>query len=98
MSIKKLRWSKVYESSEEELLELFNSMSIDAKRFELDAFEDSSLEIDNSDITIWCAEGSFELNKSISMQPGDYAIIQGRSDSLLIASGIAGCAYYISSN
>lgn len=99
MAFTKLRWSKVYESSEEELIDLLDSMGINAQRHSLEPNEEISLPPHSSETTIWCAEGSFQINigaKVVSMQPGDYIIFPGESEEQKLTSGFAGSAYYIS--
>ena len=96
MSMRKFRWSKDYESAEEELQALLKWRKVDAKRevkaAELDFNENAS----EQTIRLWCAEGSFmikENDQTISMQPGD-AIDIAPHHSYRIRTGIAGCIYY----
>jgi hypothetical protein len=96
MNARKFRWSKDYESAEEELVELLAWRKIDAKRWT--AGDDESMHNDPSvaDIRLWCAEGSFEVTtngKSISMQPGDGLDIPANT-AYEIHTGIAGCICY----
>jgi hypothetical protein len=95
MSTRKFRWSKDYESAEEELTAQLKLRKIDATR-----------EIKGPDIIIeaspagphtrlWCAEGSFVVKvegRQISMQPGDGLDVENADFE--IHSGITGCIYY----
>lgn len=74
MTHKKYRWSKVYESAEEELVELLQIKGITATRHEIDSYETLALPARSTPITIWGAEGTaiFMIDDTrISMQPGD---------------------------
>ena len=74
MQLRKYRWSRHYESAEEELVGILTSKKITAERWHADeghVFESHTHEYDKQ---LWCAEGSivFVVNgKSISLQPGD---------------------------
>lgn len=73
MNPKKYRWSKVYESAEEELLEFLKSRDITAERHDLEAYEEQAIRI-GSNTRIWGVEGTaaFTIDgKRYSMQPGD---------------------------
>ncbi|MET1033603.1 MAG: hypothetical protein ABWX94_03825 [Candidatus Saccharimonadales bacterium] len=74
MKLQKFRWSKVYESNEEELIEWLAARSVTAKRLSVEAFDSSSFEGSNTETTIWCAEGSLTFrmgDSSLSIQAGD---------------------------
>lgn len=96
MNARKYRWSKDYESAEEELVELLKWRNIDAERFVKEdglTFTESAA---SESIRLWCAEGSFTVQideQSVSMQPGDTLDIAERQ-SYKIITGIAGCIYY----
>jgi hypothetical protein len=97
MPVRKFRWSKDYESAEEELIHLLDRKSIHATRIHVEPHEKISIPITHS-IHIWCAEGSFTLNINtvhFSMQPGDALDIPDRVD-VSGQSGMTGCAFYIS--
>lgn len=97
MSYKKTRWSNVYESSEEELLELLQERAIDAQRTHLDAGTQQSF-VTETDTKLWCAEGSLVVtiaSDAISLQPGDVLTINA-STACDLAAGFTGCAYYLS--
>ena len=96
MSIRKYRWSKDYESAEEELVELLTWRNIDAIRHvkeEEIRFTDST---ETEPVRLWCAEGSFLVHtkdKNVSMQPGDTIEIP-KGQTYEVQTGIAGCIYY----
>ena len=92
----KFRWSKVYESQEEELVELLQARGLATERNvaeEFQIFADTPME---QDTTMWCAEGSASLHISgtkISFQPGD-AIRLLTGTKLSISAGMSGCVWY----
>lgn len=74
MNTKKYRWSTVYESAEEELIDFLGRRHITATRHEIES--DSTYQIlgTSTGLRMWCAEGSAKLminNQYISLQPGD---------------------------
>lgn len=74
MNPKKYRWSKVYESAEEELLDFLESRNIAAVRHDIESYDSLTLPLSNEITRIWGVEGNstFTINgKRISMQPGD---------------------------
>lgn len=96
MNIQKFRWSKVYESSEEELIELLDAMDIKAERQALEEFQVEKVTSPAQESRLWCAEGSMTIehgSKQFSLQPGDGLVIPANSTYELEA-GIAGCAIY----
>jgi mannose-6-phosphate isomerase class I len=95
MQPKKSRWSKVYESSEEELVEFLASRKITAQRLSLTEFETATLPAGSSQ-ALWCAEGSMTVRVTgakISLQPGDSVQLPNSTEIELLA-GISGCVYY----
>jgi quercetin dioxygenase-like cupin family protein len=99
MSIQRIRWSKVYESSEEELLAFLEDRGIQASRFVGEEYSDLTDQTSERDITIWCAEGSLSLRSgstSTSLQPGDAVRISAKTPYGLHA-GISGFVCYLSS-
>jgi quercetin dioxygenase-like cupin family protein len=96
MKLQKFRWSKVYESSEEELTAFLAARNIVAERWEAEAFNVFDKQQAENDITIWCAEGSLTITvdgQAISMQPGDgLPIPAARSYEMTV--GISGCMCY----
>jgi hypothetical protein len=98
MVIKKYRWSKDYESAEEELLRFFTVRGIDPIRWELAPAESYVPEPERAPNkrTIWCAEGSLIVTidtKDISLQPGDTLELADIANCVITA-GIAGCVCY----
>lgn len=96
MDLRKYRWSKTYESAEEELLSLFQVKKITGKRTVLDPYDTIDISAAEDIRHIWCAEGSLTVTvsgKRISLQPGD-ALAVPASAGLSIAAGLSGCAYY----
>lgn len=96
MKFRKFRWSKVYESSEEELVELLNARGITTERWTANEYEQLGTKNFNQDITLWCAEGSFTItvdHSTVSMQPGDAIQIPKNTD-YEIDGGMFGCISY----
>jgi quercetin dioxygenase-like cupin family protein len=100
MKLQKFRWSKVYESSEEELTDFLKARNISATRTDGEAFERLTETKRPDAITIWCAEGSFTLTingENISMQPGDAIHILADAP-YEIAAGMSGYIRYESND
>jgi mannose-6-phosphate isomerase class I len=97
MLLKKSRWSKVYESTEEELTDFLASRRIQAAHFAAEAFDTTESQSYDTEITIWCAEGSLTLRatnaKVLSLQPGDAVHIPANAPFTLQA-GISGYICY----
>jgi mannose-6-phosphate isomerase class I len=99
MNIQKFRWSKVYESSEEELIAFLKNRSIEATRIASREPGEQIQQTTKSDTTIWCAEGSLIIHvepANISLQSGDAIYIPALTTYDLYA-GISGFACYLSS-
>lgn len=98
MTSSKFRWSRVYESNEEELLQFLDRRGILAKRFALKEFETAAAIQQSSETTLWCAEGSLSVQSesgSNSLQPGDgLRLVSASTDA--INAGMTGCVYYLS--
>ena len=74
MQLRKYRWSKHYESAEEELVGLLRLKNIKAERWTAEAGEEFAPHSHEYDKQLWCAEGSIVLRisgKNYSLQPGD---------------------------
>lgn len=74
MQLRKYRWSRHYESAEEELQALLRSKRITAERWTADAGQQFAPHRHPRDKQLWCAEGSIIFNvagNDISLQPGD---------------------------
>jgi quercetin dioxygenase-like cupin family protein len=99
MSIRKFRWSRVYESTEEELRDFLDAKGVEAERWTADEFQDLDGQVYNHDVTIYCAEGSivYEIGtKKFSLQPGD-AISIAANEAFAARAGMTGCTCYRSS-
>ncbi len=95
MQIRKFRWSKVYESSEEELMELLTHKRIAARRWELAEGEEIT-GVHPMDTQLWCAEGQLKCviqGTTYSLQPGDVLDIPANLKCTMQA-GFGGCACY----
>lgn len=94
MSFKKFRWSQVYESSEEELIDLLEARNLEAERIHAVTEADQHTE---SIITIWCAEGSLKIkteSTTVSLQPGDALRLEANT-TYSVHPGIADCVYFL---
>ncbi len=97
MSNKRFRWSKVYESSEEELMAYLQSRNLQAQRIVSEEFGIKSGQNSAVDFTIWCAEGSLTVRQdttTTSLQPGD-AINMRANLPYDIRAGLTGYVCYI---
>jgi len=96
MQVRKYRWSKHYESAEEELINLLAAKHIDATRCTASEMEIFDPEVHPEDRQLWCAEGSIVFtidNQRISIQPGDALDIPANTFHEAVA-GISGCVWY----
>jgi len=96
MQVRKTRWSKVYESSEEELVAFLQARNTTATRWTAVEFEALPEQRLDTNTTIWLAEGSAKFtvsNVGYSMQPGD-AIDLPAGTALNITAGMSGCVCY----
>lgn len=96
MQLKKYRWSKDYESSEEELTQIFVTKNINAERWHGDEYQEYPVHSHDYDTRIWCAEGSikFEIgDKRFSLQPGDTLDLPAYTPHAATA-GLSGCVCY----
>jgi quercetin dioxygenase-like cupin family protein len=96
MQLQKFRWSKVYESQEEELLAVLEAQGVVATRWA--AHEPSELETHaySSDTTLWCADGSVTYDfgdQKFVLQPGDGLSIPSNY-GFTATVGMFGCAIY----
>ena len=96
MQLKKYRWSRAYESAEEELIQLLARKKITADRWVAEGgqvFEPHSHALDKQ---LWCAEGSIVItvdNKRITLQSGDVLDLPAHMIHRAEA-GFSGCALY----
>lgn len=97
MDMRKYRWSKTYESAEEELLSLFQVKKITGERTVLDPYDALDDQQAANGCHVWCAEGSLTVvtaTKRVPLQPGDALAIPANTDFSILA-GLSGCAYYL---
>lgn len=97
MDLRKYRWSKTYESAEEELLSLFQVKKISGERIVLEPYDTADDGTSGTGCHIWCAEGSLTVattDKRVPLQPGDALAIPANT-SFAISAGLSGCAYYL---
>jgi len=96
VNFRKYRWSRDYESAEEELVNLLLAKRITATRWTADADVIFEPQYRQQDVRLWCVEGSIKYvidNKLVSMQPGDALDIP--SGAVYTATcGFSGCAVY----
>ena len=96
MKLQKFRWSKVYESTEEELVEFLAARNLSSAHWAAEAFNTSDQRTLETPTTLWCAEGSFTIRSggmNFSMQPGDALPIPA-DVSFETTAGISGCICY----
>jgi mannose-6-phosphate isomerase-like protein (cupin superfamily) len=98
MQLRKYRWSKDYESAEEELVELLALKHITAERHDLEEEGSAVQHTTAADTQLWCAEGMMRMvigTTTYSLQPGDVVDLPaGTTYELLPRFG--GGAYYLS--
>jgi quercetin dioxygenase-like cupin family protein len=96
MILKKYRWSRDYESAEEELHQFFAAKQIEAERWSADEFQTFPEHAHEYDKKLWCAEGSIIVTvagRRISLQPGDGLDLPADTAHSAVA-GISGCVCY----
>ncbi len=96
MQLKKYRWSRDYESAEEELLQMFASKNIMSERWTAEGDEELAPRVHALDRKLWCAEGSIMFtidSKNISLQAGDALDIPAYTVHAGLG-GFSGCAIY----
>jgi quercetin dioxygenase-like cupin family protein len=96
MQIRKSRWSRVYESAEEELVELLARKQIAAQRWTAEEDEEIGPKQFPVDTQLWCAEGQLRCvvdGKSYSLQPGDVLDIPAGLNCTMQV-GFGGCVCY----
>lgn len=96
MNPKKYRWSKVYESAEEELQELLAAKQIEATHHEVESYDSTTL-ASRDDITrLWGAEGTAIVMVDatrFSLQPGDVLDIPPHAITT-ITTGLSNFTWY----
>jgi quercetin dioxygenase-like cupin family protein len=96
MQVRKYRWSKVYESAEEELLELLERKNIEAQCWVGEDGEEINDRIYAKNTQLWCAEGQLICTiegKPYSLQPGD-VLEMPAGTTCSIRVGFGGCVTY----
>lgn len=96
MQLRKYRWSRHYESAEEELHGHLASRGITAERWTAEAGQVFAPHSHPRDKQLFCAEGSITLavaGKSISLQPGDALDLPAGTVHEAVA-GLAGTVCY----
>lgn len=96
MKPQKFRWSKVYESTEEELAGFLRARNITATTWTAEAFTASEPRTADQAITLWCAEGSLTVrvdSTPLPMQPGDGLRIPAGA-TFQTTAGMTGCICY----
>ena len=95
MNLRKYRWSKVYESAEEELQEFLQARNIPAERHDIDAYDEQTFHT-TALTRIWGVEGNASFvagAKRYSMQPGDVLELPADSECT-ITTGLSNFAWY----
>ena len=96
MILRKYRWSRDYESAEEELIAILAHKNIDAERWHADEYEDFPPHTHALDKRLWCVEGSIEFiidDKSMWLQAGDaFELPSGTIHRA--KAGFSGCVCY----
>lgn len=95
MNLKKYRWSKVYESAEEELQEFLQARKIGAERHDIEAYDEQTIRVSDN-ARIWGVEGNANFTvegKRYSMQPGDVLELPADTECV-ITTGLSDFAWY----
>jgi len=96
MQLRKYRWSRHYESAEEELFDFLKVRNIQAERQDIEAGDSIAPRAHDRDVQIFCAEGSVSLRaggKVFSLQPGDSLDLPANTIYEATA-GMTGVVYY----
>ena len=96
MELRKYRWSRDYESAEEELIRQFVARNIDPIRWAAEGYQEFAGQANERDKKLWCAEGSviFTINgKPFSLQPGDALDLPSNTNHSAVV-GFSGCVCY----
>jgi hypothetical protein len=95
MQLRKYRWSRDYESAEEELHALLALRGIEVERHAAEEGETFEC-VAAKDTQLWCAEGMFTVHaagKAFSMQPGDTLDLPN-STTYDLTARFGGCVWY----
>jgi quercetin dioxygenase-like cupin family protein len=96
MQLRKYRWSRHYESAEEELQSFLAAKNLDAVRWTAEAGDEFATQRVDHHRLLFCAEGSLSLTadgKAFSLQPGDALELPAGTDHHATA-GLAGVVCY----
>ena len=96
MHLRKYRWSRHYESAEEELAGFLRSRAIQADRWDAEAEHEFTIEPHQNDTQLFCVEGSLVITidgRQYSLQPGDALDIPANTSCNAIA-GLTGVVCY----
>lgn len=96
MKLQKFRWSKVYESQEEELMGILEAAGVKATRWAVHEPIELATHAYGTDTTLWCADGSVTYDfgtQKFVLQPGDGLFIPA-DYGFTATSGMFGCAVY----
>ena len=96
MILRKYRWSKHYESAEEELIDFLSAKKIETERWTAEEYEVFPSHKHDFDTRIFCAEGSISFTvsgKEISLQTGD-ALDLPANTAHEAKAGFSGCVCY----
>ena len=100
MTLRKYRWSRDYESAEEELVNLLAHKHIRAVRWVADEYQEFPSVAAPNDKRLWCVEGSIMYSidgKDITLQAGDALDIPSSTAHYGVA-GFSGCVCYESTS
>ena len=95
----KFRWSRVYESAEEELQHYLTAHKLQAERWEAPEFHEFTDYAFEQETIIFCAEGSLSFDmdgNTYALQPGDALRIPAHT-GFVAQAGFSGCVCYESS-
>ncbi|CAN5456746.1 hypothetical protein BH10PAT3_BH10PAT3_7860 [soil metagenome] len=96
MTLRKYRWSRDYESAEEELVSLLAAKNIQAERWVAEEYEELESHEHAYNKQFWCVEGSTVFTaqgKNITLQAGDVLDIPARI-VFSAKAGFSGCVCY----
>ena len=96
MNVRKYRWSRHYESAEEELQALLHAKNIEAERWAASEYEDFKPHTHKLDKQLWCVEGSIEFTidaRKVTLQAGDALELPANTIHEAKA-GFSGCVCY----
>ena len=96
MQLRKYRWSRDYESAEEELIQMLARKQIIADRWVGEPSEAFETHNHDYDKRLWCAEGSIVITvgeQRVTLQSGDAMDLPAHTSHQALV-GFSGCAVY----